>query len=62
MTRYHTAWVLDSVIDMNPDTGCDWWPSCLNCPYPECRHDLNSYQSGKMHREIVTPQLEGLRV
>ena len=24
-----------------PDEGCDLAPSCLNCPFPICRHDLS---------------------
>ena len=23
------------------DTGCDLYPSCLNCPLPQCRYEVN---------------------
>ena len=22
------------------DTGCDWHPKCLTCPFAQCRYDL----------------------
>lgn len=22
------------------DTGCDWHPACLTCPFEKCRYDL----------------------
>jgi len=25
-----------------PDTGCEYSPSCLDCPLPVCKWDLNS--------------------
>lgn len=35
-----------------PDTGCDRAKSCLNCPFPQCKYDLqqNEFSRGRMPR------------
>ena len=27
-------------VKVGPDTVCDFYYSCQNCPYPQCFHDL----------------------
>ena len=29
-------------ITLYPDNGCVLWPRCLTCPFPSCRHDINT--------------------
>lgn len=35
----HTIIQLNEWIDTHQDGGCDVSPSCLRCPFPECRYD-----------------------
>lgn len=33
------------------DTGCDWHPACLTCPFTQCRYDL-PYVVGVQVRQL----------
>lgn len=49
--------------DSHPaDTGCSYYPSCLECPLPVCRYDMGVKVScrGLRNREIRQLASEGL--
>ena len=35
------------------DTGCEYSPSCLECPLPVCKEDLTPGQQMKLRREFL---------
>ena len=40
------------------DEGCDVFPSCLNCPFPQCRYD----EPGRRHKRKELRNGEMLRL
>ncbi len=49
------------------DTGCDLYPSCLNCPLPRCRYEVNGgaqaiLRSGRDASILAAARREGATV
>ncbi len=44
------------------DDGCDLAPSCLNCPLPECKHDLETDRNRDRDARIVAMRTRGATV
>ena len=39
------------------DTGCDLAPSCLNCPFKQCRFDMDSKTEQIVKRTVVIVEM-----
>ena len=47
------------------DDGCEFSPSCFNCPFPQCKHDLTSGQITSLrfrmqHQKVLSAIGDGL--
>ena len=66
LSESELAWVAESIVSnrhrrggipwnipTHLDTGCEFSPSCLDCPLPKCKEDMTIGEQMKLRRDLL---------
>jgi len=48
------------IAEHSPDTGCEFSPSCLRCPLPLCKDDMEPIELHRLRTELKVRHLKAV--